>query len=919
MARGALICHTPRPSAHRRLRALVTGTALSLALLLVGITPTAGTIFGHGAPAPRSQWPPKPRPKAARARKALIAFRDAAGIGVIDPESGQEHLLISVPSACNTGQGGTAVTIAGPVWAPPSGPTPDLFFWLTDWALKASVGCRLPQPPSSLAGAPLLVQADPLTGALRVVAVAPRGLPCQPGIDLVAVKGALGFTDGSCDETSIEALAFPLRSAEEPLQPAGHVPPSNFCRTCAISARLLGAGPGATVLFEELGLPATAVPPPPPPSLQLFDPVSGAVRILAFAPPPNALADLAAAASAPSGNEVAFAGEHGVGVLDLSTGAWSSEPVPPCRRTDGACFGPGSVAFSPSGRQLAIATGGELRIDPVSSGTRTEVLLPKGGVRALSWSGPVSPTTLRGAGPWPLASALRSLFAPFVASGTGASEIWQVGPALPAGLPVLLGSLPGTPSALLMVSDRVALAAGRSGTMWRSTNGGHTWTTLSAHCAALAMVSEKFPPCDISHMAALTGGVLLAGGPLGLWRSIDQGLAWQRETFPGRLVEEGPWSAGSIALVLVEPATPSGTPRSGAGSSTLLASSDGGRIWRGLLAVPRRDPDPGSQAALFDQLFVLGSGHLAELYQVGDCSRPADLRVSADNGKHWRSVPVGPRIAVSTLTSAKGSRLVLGSAFCGAAAPLYGQGIFARPLSRGASWSAVQLPAGYLELGLASKGSFPASSTVHAFSIGALVFTASSQGIAVGSQLTTVTDSSGVLGVEPPLLGSQLIFESRDGGLIWSQLPAPGAYPLTMLSCADATHCLAAGSASDELVLLSPGQRSLGRALAVTSRVPVARSHGQAVICRPLEQVAEMVAVGVEGPLAVAGEERHCGEFGLVRRDRLVPRSQLLGCRMQCGHECLLWWRVRRPSQHPGSVAPAGAYSHISHPSRRTT
>jgi len=40
--------------------------------------------------------------------------------------------------------------------------------------------------------------------------------------------------------------------------------------------------------------------------------------------------------------------------------------------------------------------------------------------------------------------------------------------------------------------------------------------------------------------------------------------------------------------------------------------------------------------------------------------------------------------------------------------------------------------------------------------------------------------------------------------------------------------------------------------------------HGQAVIGGPLEQVAQVVAVGVERPSAVSGEERYGGELGFI-------------------------------------------------------
>lgn len=43
--------------------------------------------------------------------------------------------------------------------------------------------------------------------------------------------------------------------------------------------------------------------------------------------------------------------------------------------------------------------------------------------------------------------------------------------------------------------------------------------------------------------------------------------------------------------------------------------------------------------------------------------------------------------------------------------------------------------------------------------------------------------------------------------------------------------------------------------------------HRQAVICRPLEQVVQVVTVSVESPPAVSGEKGDGGEFGFVGCD----------------------------------------------------
>ncbi len=792
--------------ARRRLGAAFAGVAL----LLGGVLPAAG------AASPDARAPTTP----STAGDGLIAFRDNQGIGVIDPQNGQVHLLLAVPSACTVSPLVPGITLAGPVWGSGPSGSPELYFWVTDNQARATAGCSLPLPPSLLAQAALLVRADPFTGTLRVVALAPGGQPCQPGSDLVAVPSALGFTNGGCDETSVEALALPLRAGEQPAQYGPAVgPPSQFCSSCAIDDNVLGSGPGGTVLFEERGTQTAA---PPPALFWLLEPATHAIKPLSPLPPASTRDALVAAASSPSGTEEAFsAGASGAGVLDMTTGAWSSAPLPACAWT---CRGAQSVAFSPSGGQLAIASDGEVVIDTVAGGS-PKVMLARRGVDQVAWSGPLSSAMLPSVPAEPLGQALSAMWAPFVASGSGASMVWQVGPDLPAGEPDLLVSLPGTPSALLMVSDKVALAAGSDGAMWRSTDGGHAWKVVTSHCGQLQMVTTNFPPCDIERMAALPGGVVLAGGPLGLWRSHDEGLHWQRHTFPGEVIQSGPWAVGSTALVLVEPAGPSGAPVAGAASLSLLTSSDGGTSWHELLAVPRRDPARGASAAVFDDLFVLGRGRFAELYKVGDCSLAADLRLSDDGGHQWRSLRVGPLLSPSALAAAGTARMLLASAFCGSAAPDYGQGIFTSPLGAG-SWAAVSLPAGYTELGGPAPNRFPASSTVQAFSIAALSAPTPGEAFALGSQVTTETNSSGVVPSLPQDYGQELIFESNDGGLTWSDLPAPGADPLSMLSCADGTHCLAAGPSSDQLVLLTP---------------PTAASHAAALLS-PGSQARRLVA-----------------------------------------------------------------------------
>jgi hypothetical protein len=50
--------------------------------------------------------------------------------------------------------------------------------------------------------------------------------------------------------------------------------------------------------------------------------------------------------------------------------------------------------------------------------------------------------------------------------------------------------------------------------------------------------------------------------------------------------------------------------------------------------------------------------------------------------------------------------------------------------------------------------------------------------------------------------------------------------------------------------------------------------HDQAVTGGPWEQVAQIVAVSVEGPAAGGGQERHRGQLGLVGYERVERRIQ---------------------------------------------
>ena len=762
----------------RPVASAAAGVLAALALVLAG---------------PASPAAPSPAPRTPRglgpAAGGLIAFQDAAGIGLLDPATGRQRLLLAVPSACTaTPPSGAspAIELAGPVWAPSSSASARLYLWLTDWQYHATPGCDLPPPPSFVGvGGPILVAADPFTGALTAVAAAPAGLPCQPGADLAAVAGALAFTDGGCDEPTVEALALPLRPGEQPevALPPPHAPAPGPYETVD---DLLGEGPSESVLYKQVAVGSPGVPAP---SLRWWSPATRAAAFLAPRPPRALWGRLVASATSPTRGQEAFAaGAAGAGVLDLATGAWSPMPLPASgRRPPGAV----AVSFSPSGDQLAVVSGGQLLVDEATGKGSPEVLL-RAGVTDASWSGPLAAPVVQ-APPATLARVLPSLFASFAKLwGSGLRATWRVAPAATAAPTVSVASLPGAASALVMVSPEVALAAGTEGSVWRSIDGGRTWTTVTAHCAELQMVTRDFPPCDVAQMAALPGGTVLAGGTMGLWRSTDGGLRWQRQVLTGRVVVAGPFAAGRTAYLLVAAAQPNGLPARGGAGMSLLASTDGGRSWQVTLAVPSHYPSGRSGLARF---FVLGPGRLAVLYRPGDCSLPEHLRVSTDGGRTWLDEPPPAPLEPVALAEAGPGRLVLGSRYCDSAAPSYGEGIFTRLAGAPGQWSPARLPSPYLDrYGSGTTSRFPASAPlVEPFSVAALAFPSATEGVAVGSAVLTGTDRHGNPAADPSTTADEdLILVSHDGGSTWSDAGVPGT-GLELLSCAGPGHCLAAG------------------------------------------------------------------------------------------------------------------------------
>jgi hypothetical protein len=375
---------------------------LTIALLVAGwALPAAGA--GGASSAPRAVA----GSTATSLPEGLIAYGDSLGIGVLDPVTGQHRLVLALPTHC--GQF-APISVDGLAWAA-GGAHPELYFWLTDSSGPNKGSCGLPPAPSLMYQRTLLVEEDIVTGSLRLVAASPGEAPCTP-MGLVALVGNLSFTDGGCDVPSVLSLNLPLTPRSQPRR-AKVVPAHNLCATC-VGQSLLGPGRTGTVLILDQS--ALMLAHQPSPYLQWYDPARGTTGL--FSPsPPVQLTHLYAAATSPSGDDVALAMSEGAsGVLATRTGSWSPVELGPCHAH---CVGAEDVSWSPDGRQLAFAFNNDLVV--TSLGSRSpRIWLAGEHVASLSWSGPVPTAALPGTGRVPsLASDLKTLAATLAIAGGG--------------------------------------------------------------------------------------------------------------------------------------------------------------------------------------------------------------------------------------------------------------------------------------------------------------------------------------------------------------------------------------------------------------------------------------------------------------------------------------------------------------------
>src|ERR1044071_922754 len=165
-----------------------------------------------------------------------------------------------------------------------------------------------------------------------------------------------------------------------------------------------------------------------------------------------------------------------------------------------------------------------------------------------------------------------------------------------------------TTIAIHPVDSNTIYIGGAQGGVWKTTNGGNSWTPLTDAQCSLAMGSVAIDPVNPNIVYAGTGEENFSADSYygcGVLKSIDGGLTW---TQTGASVFLSSLSGGArIGRVLINPATAGSTT-----TTTLLAattfglyrSTDSGATWNQVLGGTATDVliDPGNTSIVYAAL-----------------------------------------------------------------------------------------------------------------------------------------------------------------------------------------------------------------------------------------------------------------------------------------------------------------------------
>jgi hypothetical protein len=134
-----------------------------------------------------------------------------------------------------------------------------------------------------------------------------------------------------------------------------------------------------------------------------------------------------------------------------------------------------------------------------------------------------------------------------------------------------------------------------TGGLWKSTNGGNTWTAISHSIAAVGATDIEFHPTDPNIMFMVTGdGEGADVFTLGVYKSIDGGMTWNPTSLVFNLSDNK-----TLSKIVIDPLNPN-TMLAG-GRAGIYRSLDGGDNWAQVLTGSYRDLElkPGDASVVY--------------------------------------------------------------------------------------------------------------------------------------------------------------------------------------------------------------------------------------------------------------------------------------------------------------------------------
>ncbi|HET7419820.1 MAG TPA: hypothetical protein VFL27_05525 [Candidatus Dormibacteraeota bacterium] len=323
----------------------------------------------------------------------LLAYASDQGVGVLDPSTGKSTIVAPMPQG--------AFRVAGPVWAPAPGLRyPVLYFTVHD--------DRQPESRNTAGVVPYdwIFRVDPFAGAIEPVAASQDSFSEGP-FGLVANDHYVGVTVGCCSNYEVDALD--LTQASAPLKKLAPSQAMYFTEGIAPgSSGLIAAREAATGTWYWLNADAGVLNPFP----LALGPDDGPVAIS----PDGTLAAVAlpdhGALIEPINSALPLASPAPTATPSASPSAHPSPTLAAPKRVNSKLPHPDGLSWSPDGKQLALAVGGELEIYSASAadGPPSSHYLAGTNVVGVSWSGPIADraeaTVKASPGPQPAVDAL---------------------------------------------------------------------------------------------------------------------------------------------------------------------------------------------------------------------------------------------------------------------------------------------------------------------------------------------------------------------------------------------------------------------------------------------------------------------------------------------------------------------------------